>query len=146
MASSVVKALSGVLANTYALAVKTHGAHWNVTGSGFFQLHAAFGEQYDALFEAADDLAERIRAVGEAAPAGIRVLAKLANIGDLGNDYDGRNLAQALRDDHRALSKVCSKALGIAEKAGDEATVDMMVGRIEAHDKTAWMLDAYATK
>lgn len=146
MASSVVKALSGVLADTYALAVKTHGAHWNVTGTGFFQLHDAFGVQYDALFTAADDLAERIRALGEAAPAGISVLAKLASIGGLGNDHDGHTLAKALRDDHRTLSKMCSKALAIAEKAGDEATVDMMVGRIEAHDKTAWMLDAYATK
>lgn len=146
MASTVVKALSGVLADTYALAVKTHGAHWNVTGSGFFQLHAAFGEQYDALFEAADDLAERIRALGDAAPAGINALAKLTSIDDLGNDHDGRTLAKALHDDHRTLSKSCSKALGIAEKAGDEASVDMLVGRMEAHDKTAWMLGAYATK
>lgn len=146
MASTVVKALNHVLADTYALAVKTHGAHWNVTGSGFFQLHAAFGEQYDALFEAADNLAERIRALGETAPAGISTLAKLASIDDLGSDHGGHALAKALRDDHRALSKSCSKALGIADKAGDEATVDMLVGRIEAHDKTAWMLEAYATK
>jgi starvation-inducible DNA-binding protein len=146
MASPVIKALAGVLADTYALAVKTHGAHWNVTGSGFFQLHDAFGTQYDALFEAADDLAERIRALGESAPAGIGALAKLANIGDLGDDHEGRSLAKALRDDHRSLSKACAKALAVAEKEGDEATVDMLVGRIEAHDKTAWMLDAYAAK
>lgn len=146
MASPVIKALAGVLADTYALAVKTHGAHWNVTGTGFFQLHDAFGTQYDALFEAADDLAERIRALGEPAPVGIGALAKLANVGDLGDDHEGRSLAKALRDDHRSLSKACAKALAVAEKEGDEATVDMLVGRIEAHDKTAWMLDAYSAK
>ena len=146
MSALVVKALASVLADTYALAVKTHGAHWNVIGTGFFQLHDAFGVQYDALFTAADDLAERIRALGEAAPAGIGALAKLANIGDLGDDYEGRSLAKALCDDHRALSKSCEKARAIAEKASDEATIDMLIGRIEAHDKTAWMLDAYSSK
>lgn len=146
MSSSVVKALSGVLADTYALAVKTHGAHWNVTGSDFFQLHAAFGAQYEALFEAADDLAERIRALDAVAPAGIRALGKLASISDAAEGDDGRTQAKALRDDHRALSKTCAKAREVAEKEGDEATVDMLIGRIEEHDKTAWMLGAYAAK
>ena len=97
MSAPVVKALASVLADTYALAVKTHGAHWNVTGTGFFQLHDAFGVQYDALFTAADDLAERIRALGEAAPAGIGALAKLANIGDLDHrdDLHDANLVNA---------------------------------------------------
>ncbi len=142
----LMKPLVSVLADTYALAVKTHGAHWNVTGSGFFQLHDAFASQYDALFEAADDLAERIRALGESAPAGIHALAKLASVGDLGHQHDGHALAKALRDDHRALAKTCEKARAVAEKASDEVTVDMMIGRIEAHEKTAWMLDAYSTK
>lgn len=146
MATPVIKALAGVLADTYALAVKTHGAHWNVTGTGFFQLHEAFGAQYLALFTSADDLAERIRALGEPAPAGIGALAKLASISDLGDEHEGRTLAKALRDDHRALSKSCEKARAIAEKASDEATVDMLIGRIEDHDKTAWMLDAYSAK
>jgi starvation-inducible DNA-binding protein len=145
MSSPVSKILTSVLADTYALAVKTHGAHWNVVGSGFFQLHQAFGAQYEALFDAADDLAERLRALGGSAPAGISALAKLAGIGDLGDDHEGRALAKALRDDHRTLSKACAKALAVAEKAGDEATVDMLVGRIEEHDKTAWMLDAYSS-
>jgi starvation-inducible DNA-binding protein len=146
MASSVVKALSAVLADTYALAVKTHGAHWNVTGAGFFQLHAAFDEQYNALFAAADELAERIRALDATAPAGIRTLAKLTSVEDPGSDGEGRELAKALRDDHRALSKACDKARALAEKENDESTVDMLIGRMEEHDKVAWMLGAFAAK
>jgi starvation-inducible DNA-binding protein len=145
MSTTVTTALAGVLANTYALAIKTHGAHWNVTGDGFFQLHNAFSEQYEALFEAADGLAERIRALGQAAPAGIRTLGKLASISDAADGNDGRTLAGSLRDDHQALSKACAKARAIAEQADDEATVDLLVGRMEEHDKTAWMLGAYAT-
>lgn len=137
----VATALNAILADTYALAVKTHGAHWNVTGDLFFSLHAAFGDQYEALFEAADDLAERLRALGAKAPAGLRALYAGATIKDAEVE-DGTTLAKALRDDHRALSKACAKAVAVAQEADDEATADLLIGRIEAHDKTAWMLDA----
>jgi starvation-inducible DNA-binding protein len=141
--TTVISALHDVLAFTYALAVKTHSAHWNVTGSGFFQLHDAFGVQYLALFQVADDLAERLRALDAAAPVGIKAIAKKTALDDNGEATDGISLAKALRDDHRAAAKLCEKVRAIAEKSGDEATVDMMIGRIEDHDKTAWMLTAY---
>jgi len=135
--------LSTILADTYALAVKTHAAHWNVTGAPFFALHAAFGAQYLALFTAADDLAERLRALGQVAPRGMAALAKATTITDTAST-DGIALAKALRDDHRALSRALSTALTAIQAAGDEATADLLIGRIEDHDKTAWMLDATA--
>jgi starvation-inducible DNA-binding protein len=141
--SPTVHALAAVLADTYALAVKTHAAHWNVTGSGFFQLHAAFGSQYEALFEAADELAERLRALGVKAPAGLKAIAAAATLADT-TTGDGVALATSLRDDHRAVSKALSAAVKVAQEAGDEATADLFIGRIEEHDKTAWMLSAYA--
>jgi starvation-inducible DNA-binding protein len=143
--STVTTALQTVLANTYALAIKTHAAHWNVTGHGFFQLHDAFGLQYNALFEAADEIAERLRALNEKAPVGMQALSKATTIKDFGQDSSGTHLAAILRDDHRIASKGCEAARAAAEAAQDEATVDMLIGRIDAHDKTAWMLDAYAT-
>lgn len=139
--SKTADTLTTILADTYALAVKTHAAHWNVTGAQFFALHAAFGEQYEALFEAADDIAERIRALGESAPRGIAALAKASSL-DEAKGNDGLALAKALRNDHRALAKACANAVQVAQQAGDEATADLLIGRIEAHDKTAWMLDA----
>ncbi len=143
--STVTDHLTTVLADTYALAVKTHAAHWNVTGAGFFELHAAFGSQYEALLDAADELAERIRALGERAPRGLTSLAKASSITEVKDD-DGRALAKALRDDHQTLAKACAKAVKVAQKDGDEATADLLIGRIEAHDKTAWMLDACSAK
>lgn len=142
-ASPITAALHAVLADTYALAVKTHGAHWNVTGPVFFQLHDAFAAQYDALFIAADDVAERIRALGTTAPAGIAGLARATSIADSQNN-DGIALAKALAVDHRTLSAACAKAVAVAQKAGDEASADLLIGRIEAHDKTAWMLESVA--
>ncbi|MCS6970712.1 MAG: DNA starvation/stationary phase protection protein [Planctomycetes bacterium] len=140
--SQIIDALTAILADTYALAAKTHAAHWNVRGDGFFQLHTAFGEQYEALFEAADEIAERIRALGSPAPAGLRALAARTSVADIVGD-DGRELARALRDDHRALSRACLAAARAAQERGDEGTADLLIGRAEEHDKTAWMLDAY---
>ena len=139
--NEVVKQLTIVLANTYNLAVKTHGAHWNVRGSGFYRLHQAFDEQYQALLAAADLLAERIRALGSMAPGSMDQLLALSSIGEPPAAEDTL-LVEALRDDHRMLSQRCRVALEEAKEANDDVTADMLITRIEAHDKTAWMLTA----
>jgi starvation-inducible DNA-binding protein len=139
--SPVVASLHGVLVDTYALAVKTHGAHWNVTGAGFFQLHAAFNAQYDALFLAADEIAERIRAIGAPAPNGIKALAGATGVSDIGTT-EGAALAKDLASDHRTLSAACAKGVKVAQDAGDEATADLFIKQVEEHDKTAWMLES----
>lgn len=141
--TSFADALAGVLAQTYALAVKTHAAHWNVTGPHFFHLHAAFGDQYEALFEASDQLAERLRAIGAKAPTGIGDLAKRSGLAPIPGG-EGIALAKALAADHRSLSASCATVARAAGAAGDEATADLLIGRIEEHDKTAWMLESTA--
>lgn len=140
-ANPVIQDLTKVLANTYVLGVKTHGAHWNVKGPGFFRLHAAFDEQYHELLLAADDIAERIRALGSAAPASMRQLLEQSSISEP-PAADDVQLVRALRDDHRQLAKECRDATTEAEDADDKATADMLTGRSTAHDKTAWMLTA----
>lgn len=142
--SKVTDSLTAVLVDTYALAVKTHAAHWNVTGAQFFALHEAFGTQYEELLDAADALAERIRSLGERAPRGLSSLAEATSIEEVKGD-GGLLLAKSLRDDHRAVAKTIAKALKAAQAAGDEATTDLLIGRIEVHEKTAWMLDATAS-
>ena len=137
------KALHAVLADTYALAVKTHAAHWNLTGPLFSSLHELFSQQYNALFLAADEIAERLRALDQAAPTGIASLAEAATLKETA-EHDGVALAKILRDDHRRVSALCADGVKAAQKAGDEATADLFIGRIAEHDKTAWMLDATA--
>ncbi len=66
--TQVAKHLSWVLSDTYVLMVKTHGYHWNVTGPLFPQLHTLFETQYNELFTAADEIAERIRGLNMPAP------------------------------------------------------------------------------
>ena len=133
--------LGQILSDTYALAVKSHAAHWNLTGAQFFALHEAFGSQYEALLAAADELAERLRALGAKAPSGIQALTKATSITDI-TSTDGLVIAKALHADHVALSKLLAKAVVVAQGEHDEATADLLIGRIAEHDKTAWMLKA----
>lgn len=140
-ADTLITHLGQILSDTYALAVKSHAAHWNLTGAQFFSLHDAFGSQYEALTDAADELAERLRALGAKAPAGILALTKTTSIADI-TSTDGLALAKALHADHVTLSKLLAKAVTVAQNDHDEATADLLIGRIAEHDKTAWMLKA----
>lgn len=141
--TKVVETLLNVLSDTYVLMVKTHGYHWNVTGSLFPQMHEQFGKQYDALFEAADELAERIRALGESAPNSMASM--LAN--SVVREASGQKLSATamLKDLIKSHEAVCARILecaDVADDADDIVTEDLMVGRLEWHEKTLWMLRA----
>src|SRR5271154_3200759 len=122
--TSVVKMVTQIMADTYVLVVKTHGAHWNVRGSGFFELHAAFEAQYQALLLAADELAERVRALGHDVPASMAQLMALSSIGEV-SQTDGSSLVRALRDDHRFIAKRCRDAIPGAIAADDQPSADL---------------------
>ena len=81
----VTEGLTKVLADTFVLYLKTHSFHWNVEGPNFHSLHELFEEQYTELWEATDELAERIRALGEYAPNGWADMNKHASLKEAGN-------------------------------------------------------------
>lgn len=137
---AVSAALGQVLADTFALAFKTQAHHWNVTGPDFPQLHALFGEQYEALFDAADEIAERIRALGHPAPGGLGVMARAASIADPKPGLDAAAMVADLLAGQEAASRGARAAMRLAQQHGDEATADLMIERMDAHDKAAWML------
>lgn len=137
----VAKELSGFLASTYMLYLKTLYYHWNVTGPNFVGLHGLFEEHYNDLHAAGDELAERVRALGHFTPGTVKEFNKFSEIQD--DDSLPKNadiMVKNLLDAHQTCSKQARSVLETAEKAGDEVTVDMMVERMTAHDKAAWML------
>ncbi len=136
----VAAALAEALADTYTLYLKTHAFHWNVEGPYFYQLHSMFEGQYKELWEAIDELAERIRALGVLAPVSGQALAKLASVKEARSAPGAMAMVGELLAGHQATLKTIWRALKVAQDAGDEGTADMLIGRIEAHDKTAWML------
>lgn len=140
----VIGVLEGVLADTYVLAVKTHGYHWNVTGMQFAQLHDFFGKQYEALFEAADELAERIRALGGTVDGSMAAFLKNTCLQEAsGAKTSAVAMLKDLLQSHLALRARLVKAEDVADDCDDVGTQDLMVERLREHDKTIWMLRSH---
>jgi len=141
--SPVVQALRKVVADSYALLGQTHLCHWNVRGPAFFSLHTAFEEQYTELFVAIDDIAERIRALGALAPGGLQNLARMAGMAEIREDASSQEMVTHLLRAHESLVGDLTQARELAGEAGDNETEDLMIGRIQVHEKTMWMLRSF---
>jgi starvation-inducible DNA-binding protein len=141
----VAEKVSRLLADTYVLYVMTHGYHWNVTGPMFRSLHLMFEEQYMALREAADVIAERIRALGHMAPGSYTAMAKLASVTDEDDIPDAMTMVRRLLIGHEAVIRTAREVVRAAEEAGDVVSADLATTRIDDHEKTAWMLRATAS-
>lgn len=143
--TAIVEHLNKVLADTFQLYFKTHSFHWNVEGPQFRSLHEIFEEQYTELWGATDEIAERIRALDAYAPSNWTSMIKNANLDETGQTPDALAMVSQLANDNdKIVSDTLYPALRIAEDAGDEVTVDMFIGRIQIHEKAAWMLKSIA--
>lgn len=137
----IAKELSSLLANTYTVYLKTQNFHWNVTGPYFPQLHQLFNDQYDELAEAVDVIAERIRAIGSFAPASFAEFQKLSTLKDVtDHEIDSNEMIKKLMQDHEAISQQLLDIFAKTEEVYDQGTMDMLIERLRAHDKMAWML------
>ncbi len=143
MSDPVTQALRQVVADTYALIGQTHVCHWNVRGPSFFSLHTAFEEQYNELFLAVDEIAERIRAKGALAPGGLSNLAKMAGIDEIAEDASAKEMVTHLVKSNEKLLADLKVARDKAGEAGDSESEDIMIARIQVHEKTVWMLKSY---
>lgn len=140
---SVAEALNKTLADTYALYMKTHAYHWNVTGPQFHTLHVMFEEQYREMWAALDEIAERVRALGVFAPSSGKSLAELSVIENADPEPPAsEEMIKRALEGHEALVNRARAGLSIAEDAGDAASADLLTVRIQTHEKTAWMLRA----
>jgi starvation-inducible DNA-binding protein len=140
---AIADGLSKVLADTYMLYQKTHAFHWNVTGPMFSSLHTLFETQYTELHDAADLIAERIRALGHFAPGSYAKYAKLTSIADSDDAPPALDMVKALVEGHEALVRTARAAFKAAEKAGDQPTMDLLTQRMQASEKAAWMLRSH---
>lgn len=143
---TVADALQKALADTFVLYFKTHSFHWNVTGASFKGLHDMFEEQYTDMWEAIDEIAERIRALGEYAPNNHSELMKIASLRESSQTPDADSMCEALSEDNQAITKTLYSAMKIAEEEGDEATADLMIERVQFHEKSAWMLSSSVSR
>jgi starvation-inducible DNA-binding protein len=141
--SPLVEKLNLSLADSYALMGLTHLAHWNVEGPDFFPLHKAFQEQYENLFEAVDEIAERVRALDAYALGGLRRLADLAQMEEFKSPMPQKDYVAALIVAHEKAMDDLMATRNLAGEQNELQTQDLMIKRLQWHEKTVWMLKSY---
>lgn len=141
--NALAASLNQVLADSYALMALTHLAHWNVEGPGFFALHTAFQTQYEELFTAVDEIAERIRALDTYAVGGLAKFAETAGMKEFAAPLSQEDYVKRLIATNEKLLADAAKARDLAGEVADAESQDLMIGRITLHQKTVWMLKSY---
>ncbi|MBL4804688.1 MAG: DNA starvation/stationary phase protection protein [Alphaproteobacteria bacterium] len=144
--SDLQNALKVVLADTFVLYFKTHAFHWNVTGPRFTQLHNLFEEQYTEIWQASDEIAERIRTIGDFTGNNPQEIMKGATLEHVSQTPDANEMVKMLANDNREIVKSLQKAASAAVDNDDAATEDLMVERMRIHEKAAWMLESTIDK
>jgi starvation-inducible DNA-binding protein len=145
--AAIAEGLSRLLADTYTLYLTTHNFHWNVTGPMFNTLHEMFMAQYTELWATVDQIAERIRALGHAAPGSYAAFSKLSSLPDVpAEPPKALDMVRILVEGHESVARTARELFPRADAAGDEATADLLTQRLAAHEKTAWMLRALLEK
>jgi len=137
---AIAKGLGGLLADSATLYFMTHSFHWNVTGPMFNTLHLMFEEHYNEMWLALDEIAERIRAIGSFAPVSWAEIHRDASITEAGEVPSAEAMIRQLVAGHEALVRNARELLPLVEEAGDEVSADLIIGRLQIHEKTAWML------
>lgn len=144
--AKIATGLSRLLADSYTLYLQTHNFHWNVTGPMFQTLHVMFETQYTELALAVDVIAERIRSLGYPAPGSYAEFVKLTSIKDATGVPKAEKMIRLLVEGQETVVRTARSLFPLVEKAGDEATADLLTQRIQLHEKTAWMLRSLLEK
>lgn len=141
----IAENLNQVVAECYGLMAQLHLAHWNVEGSDFLTLHQMFQTQYEDLFTAIDDIAERVRALGHYAEGGLKKLAGMTTIseGPSGESLAAKDWVSSILLGHEIVIAAAVKTRKLAADSGDAETEDLMIGRISIHQKAVWFLNSY---
>lgn len=137
---AIADGLSRLLADEYTLYLKTHNFHWNVTGPLFNTLHTMFEGHYTEAAAAVDEIAERIRALGVAAPGTYKQFAALSSIEEEDGVPSAEDMIRQLVVGHETVVRTAREVFPLAEEASDEPSADLLTQRMQLHEKTAWML------
>lgn len=142
----IAEGLARLLADSYTLYLKTHNFHWNVTGPMFSTLHALFEEHYTELAMAVDAIAERIRALGVAAPGSYQQFSELSSIKEETGVPTAEEMIAQLTQDQEAVIRTARSIFPVVDTAHDEPSADLLTQRMQIHEKNAWMLRSLLEK
>jgi starvation-inducible DNA-binding protein len=133
--------LNGVLADTFALYMKTKNFHWHVSGPHFRDYHLLFDEQAAEIFATTDEIAERVRKIGGTTLRSIAQISKLQSLQDNNESFvPARDMLRELMNDNKTVTKAMREAHEVADKHEDVATASLLETFIDAAEKRTWFL------
>jgi starvation-inducible DNA-binding protein len=137
----VSAALNVLLADTFALYMKTKNFHWHVSGPHFRDYHLMFDEQGDQLFAMTDDIAERVRKIGGTTIRSIGQIARLQRVEDNDADFvDPYDMLAELRDDNKDLTARMRELHDLCDEHRDVATASLIENWIDQAERRHWFL------
>ncbi|MBV8652565.1 MAG: DNA starvation/stationary phase protection protein [Alphaproteobacteria bacterium] len=137
----IAAALNGVLADMFALYVKTKNFHWHMSGPHFRDYHLLLDEQSEQIFATTDDLAERVRKVGGMTLRSIGHIARLQRVKDNDADYvTPLDMLAELREDNKQLTAHLRAAHDVCDEHGDVASASLIENWIDEAERRTWFL------
>jgi starvation-inducible DNA-binding protein len=137
----VAAALNLLLADTFALYLKTKNFHWHMSGPHFRDYHLLLDEQSDQIFAMTDDLAERVRKIGGTTLRSIGHVARLQRVIDNDAEYvTPQDMLAELRDDNKDMATRMREAHNVCDEAGDVASTSLIENWIDQTERRTWFL------
>ena len=137
----VSEALNVLLADAFALYLKTKNFHWHISGRHFRDYHLLLDEQSDQIFATTDQLAERVRKIGGTTLKSIGQVAKLQTIKDNNEDYvPPREMLRELMQDNKQMAAAMRKAHDVCDDAEDVASASLLENFIDETERRTWFL------
>ena len=139
--AEISKALNAILADSFALYMKTKNFHWHVSGPHFRDYHLMLDEQADAIFATTDPLAERVRKLGGTTLRSIGGISKVQTLEDNDAEFVGPNeMLRELMTDNKAVAASMRKAHELCDEHKDAATASLLEMYIDETERRTWFL------
>jgi len=140
----IAGSLNKLLADENVLYTKARNAHWNIEGPDFHAQHLFFESLYSELAEIIDEVAERIRSIGHYAVGTMKEFLELTQLTEMKyKKNDSQGFISELLNDYESLIISLRGDIKLADENNDAGTEDFLVGLLEKHEKTAWMLRSH---
>ena len=138
---NITGALNALLADVFALYLKTKNFHWHMSGPHFRDYHLLLDDHGDQIFAMTDDIAERVRKIGGTTIRSIGHIARLQRIKDNDADYvTPQDMLSELREDEKALVLSMRAVHALCDDAGDVATASLLENWIDETQRRSWFL------
>jgi starvation-inducible DNA-binding protein len=134
-------ALNALLADMFALYIKTKNFHWHVSGPHFRDYHLMLDEQGEQIFASTDDIAERVRKIGGTTLRSIGHIGRLQRVADNDAEFvSPQDMLAELRDDNKDLTQRMREVHDLCDEHGDVATASLLEQRIDEAERRTWFL------